>query len=286
LLFIGGKNKRQFIIPYEFEIKDIIFLNHESDSIHIPAREIYARLLEVGISWIGALHRINKELKDCSCKNLIALRSPAKKIRYYRKIECHAPKERFQMDIAELPPQIQIKKKRYILNIKDHFSKYVWSFSIKNKSSNTVAKCFKMLLSEGHIPKMVHTDNGTEFQGSFKKLLAKYEIKHVKGRPRNPQCQGSIENFNGYLKKYLLLNYFIKTCSEFNCKTEQIKIADAYNRKVNCVTKYKPWAVYYSTSKKLWAEVYMNTCAYYSQKIEKNSYLLLPNQKVGIAARI
>jgi transposase InsO family protein len=52
---------------------------------------------------------------------------------------------------------------RYILNVIDIFSKYVWSFPMKNKTGETTLEAFKIITKDGRIPKHIWVDKGKEF---------------------------------------------------------------------------------------------------------------------------
>jgi len=135
---------------------------------------------------------------------MICNRSNAKKVSVYRKIDSQKPRERFQADTTVIPFMIA-PSKQYLLNIKDHFSRFVWSFLIESLKSETVSKCLEILFKQGHVPTLFQTDNGSEFKKNTKAILKKYNIKHITSKPRCPQTQGMVENFNRYVKKYIIL---------------------------------------------------------------------------------
>ena len=55
-------------------------------------------------------------------------------------------------------------------------------------------------------PKFLHSDNGREFVNEIIHTIVKEwpgEVMIVNGRPRNPKCQGLIEQGNGMVEKLL-----------------------------------------------------------------------------------
>ena len=217
LAFFSIAENKKYIIPYESEIKGIIFFFHDANSIHVPCNEILFRIKKEGIVWLGMALRIKRELDLCSCHTLLVSRSKIPRIRNYMQIFSKAPQERLQIDLAHLPKVIKVDMPSpYLLNIKDHFSKYSWSFLIQDKISKEVAKKIKLLFNEGHIPTLMQTDNGLEFKGKLDKLLRKSNVKHIKSRPYNPQCQGLVENFNKYVKRYLAFAFLTSKSIDFN----------------------------------------------------------------------
>ena len=198
------------------------------------------------IGWIGVKNRITRELALFSCQLLLKERSGLKTIKMYRRIVSEAPKERFQIDTALLPAEMHTDSVIYLLNMKDHFSKYVWCFLINDKSSDSVAENIESVFAEGHI---FHSDNGAEFKGAVATVLKTYDIKHITGRSYNQKCQGLIENTNKYIKKVSLLAYLIRESPLFDIQAQLDRIATGYNQKKHTVTKYKPNELYNSKNK-------------------------------------
>ena len=62
---------------------------------------------------------------------------------------------------------------RYILNVIDEFSKFVWSVPIKDKTGKTITNTFQSIVKTSkRKPKKLWVDNGSEFYNSvFKKWL-------------------------------------------------------------------------------------------------------------------
>ena len=62
---------------------------------------------------------------------------------------------------------------RYILNVIDVFSKFVWSVSIKDKAGKTIANTFQSIVKTSkRKPNKLWVDNGSEFYNNiFKKWL-------------------------------------------------------------------------------------------------------------------
>lgn len=53
---------------------------------------------------------------------------------------------------------------KYILNVIDTFSKYVWAIPLKTKSGLEVANAFESIMKQsGRIPNKLHVDQGKEF---------------------------------------------------------------------------------------------------------------------------
>lgn len=79
----------------------------------------------------------------------------------------------------------------WILNILDSYSKYLYSFPMKNKSAISVNNCLKQVICNEGSPILIQTDNGKEFVNELmRSFLNEKNIRHVRGRPRHPRNQG------------------------------------------------------------------------------------------------
>ena len=93
----------------------------------------------------GATFLTNYNLKNCveglgKTRRVTLKREPSKQILTYY------PKQRYVMDLSELPYEINKNKNIYLFCIIDHFSKYGMAFIIENKEANTILKYLKLAL--------------------------------------------------------------------------------------------------------------------------------------------
>ncbi|KFZ23265.1 hypothetical protein V502_02250 [Pseudogymnoascus sp. VKM F-4520 (FW-2644)] len=79
---------------------------------------------------------------------------------------------------------------KWILHIKDHFSKYTQLYPLKSKHAELIAEAFALFIAAFLPPNIVQADNGKEFKGALLILLRKYGIQVINGAPRSPQTQG------------------------------------------------------------------------------------------------
>ena len=96
---------------------------------------------------------------------------------------------------------------KWIGHFMDHWSKFHAVFPLMRKAAAEVAvglqtKVFAFLGT----PKILHSDNGREFINEVvRSLLLDWpgETTIINGRPRNPRCQGLVEQGNATLEKLL-----------------------------------------------------------------------------------
>ena len=98
---------------------------------------------------------------------------------------------------------------KYLLNVIDCFSKYVWCVALKEKTGSSVTDAFVQILKKSkRKPSLLHADMGKEFVNStFKKMLEEYKIKLYHTFSENKSS--IIERFNRSLNEKLRLHFEI-----------------------------------------------------------------------------
>ena len=94
---------------------------------------------------------------------------------------------------------------KYILHIKDHFTRFSWAYPLPSKKTNAIALKLFELFTEIGPPTILQSDNGREFTSKIIKNLSNLwnNLKIINGRPRHPQSQGLIERGNSEIGKLI-----------------------------------------------------------------------------------
>lgn len=152
---------------------------------------------------------------------------------------------------------------KYILNVIDTFSKYVWALPLKTKSGVEVADTFQDIINQSNrTPKFLHVDKGKEFYNkNLKEILDKYNIKIYSTGTANKAS--IVERFNRTLGNKL------KPLLFKNLKWVDIlpKIIKNYNNTYHRTIKMKPLEVNKGNENHLLATVY-----YYKMTESKPKY--------------
>lgn len=135
----------------------------------------------------------------------------------------------------------------WILNVIDTFTKYLWSFKLKDKSAVTIKNCLQYIFDNFGDPLEIQSDNGKEFKNSLlREFLLGRNIKIIHGRPRNPKAQGQVERVNQTIKRRLS-----KSLEGSNIK-KWIEYLDsvvlAYNRSPHNATGQCPFYLFHKNS--------------------------------------
>ena len=107
--------------------------------------------------------------------------------------------ERLQIDLINFR-HISNGHYKWVLQIKDYFSKYTYLFALKSKEVSEVADTLAIFFICFEPPEIAQIDNSKEFKGAYLLLLKRFNIQIVHGRPRRPQTQGLVEQANSIAK--------------------------------------------------------------------------------------
>jgi len=91
--------------------------------------------------------------------------------------------------------------KRYVFTAVDHAGKFAFARMYSNKSSTSAADFLYRLKYAINQPILnLQTDNGSEFAGSFEKVVSKLQIERYFSRVKTPEDNSEIERFNQTLE--------------------------------------------------------------------------------------
>ncbi|GFW08307.1 retrovirus-related Pol polyprotein from transposon 412 [Trichonephila clavipes] len=103
------------------------------------------------------------------------------------------PSEIVTLDLLGPYPVSRVRRKRYVLVITDHFSKWAEIIPLKNASAGVIAdKFFHKYISRFRAPTILISDNGPRFISDiFEKLSERLGIRQVKTVVYRPQKNGT-----------------------------------------------------------------------------------------------
>ena len=156
--------------------------------------------------WEGYSTFMYNVIKNCSKCATMTKNISEKPI--MRHIIPDGPHFRYQADIWEFSRKIFNKfTYKYVLEIKDCFSKWMWCYPLTNKEGSTVLCKIKSFFTAFGPPKILQTDNGLEFCNIASALyLENLNVNHVRSSPRYPESNGQIEAQHKTLQKQIELN--------------------------------------------------------------------------------
>lgn len=197
----------------------------------------------------------------------------------YRVGEC------LQCDLMEIKKfKFKNSNNKYILNVIDVNSRYVWSFPLKTKTAKPVFECMEKVYKEIADKKFkifsLTTDTGSEFENKYMNdLNKKYKVKHytiVSKNKGHPTITGIIERFNRTLWS------FISKYTEANDSVQFIdvlqKFITNYNSNIHSTIGEKPIDVYNG-------KVLPNQKAEVAEKFKIGDYVRVRQRKKKLGAK-
>ena len=163
-------------------------------------------LIMTGFYWEGYTKSIRETINKCP---ICFTKNKIKKINMpIKQILDQGPHFHYQADLWYLDePLKQNNNYEYVMDVIDHFSKYLFSFLLTNKSSSLVLSKIKLLFLQFGKCKLFQTDNGTEFKNTEMKIYFENEgVKQIFSRPRHPQSNGCVESIHKQVRKNLFFD--------------------------------------------------------------------------------
>lgn len=148
------------------------------------------------------------------------------------------PFQKIYLDLVGPIDPTSVNQHRYILTIKDDFSKFLVAIPIKRKTAETVAKGFveNWVLKFG-VPEKVVTDQGREFLGIMTEVTKLLTIDAKMSAAYHHQTVGTLENSHKSLGNYLRI--YAGVSNQWHEKLPFFVFA--YNSTVNLATGYTPF---------------------------------------------
>ena len=154
-------------------------------------------------TWKNMAQDVRKYVKNCpTCQKTKA--SLSTKMPLIITDTPEKPFDKVHMDIVG-PLEQTNSGNKYILTFQDNLTKFVDWYAISEIDANTVAKIFcEEIITRYRIPKVLLTDQGTNFTSQmFKKVCKFLKVHKIQTTAYHPQTNGSLERAHRPLIEYL-----------------------------------------------------------------------------------
>ena len=132
-------------------------------------------------------HEVDRVLKDCQPCQLKDQKTPVQKDVYRPSVQAGAPFQVWSMDVMG-PLRASSEGNRYLLTLKDVFSKWVEAIPLKATTSASVIRALQNTFARFGYPLQVHTDNATYFRAhATKEALERAGVRLTFTPTYNPQ---------------------------------------------------------------------------------------------------
>lgn len=130
---------------------------------------------------------------------------------------------------------------KYVLSIIDQFSKWIWSYPLKEKSAHECLLCLMNYVYAFGFPKKLHIDNGKEFKNiQFNIFCSGNNINHVFSKPYTPKSNGCIEASHKEIKKFINDKFYTNEKESIDLNEVLLNAINNHNNIVYSTTNYKP----------------------------------------------
>jgi len=165
----------------------------------------------------------------------------------YNKILAFHPNDVWQADLLDVQNLSGVNKNyRYILNVIDVYSRYLWSFPLKTKGAQDVATALTELISKVGAPDNFPSDHGKEFlNNAVQGLLKKHNTKQHLHEVGDHNVLGIIERVNRTVRE-LFRKWFALKGTKVWLDVHDDLVAN-YNGSVHSTLRQRPVDVYAST---------------------------------------
>lgn len=227
-------------IPFKNEVREICQYIH-LNPLHGNFNKCQHFLLNSEFYWEGYSSDMKSVIYNCiTCVKLNKSISNKPKMLH---IIPEGPHYRYQADLWELNKDIAKKiKYKYILEVKDCFSKWLWSYPLYDKTGESVLRGIKNFFLAFGKPAIIQTDNGLEFNNQTAEIY--YEnnsIKHINSSPRYPVSNWQIEAQHKTLQKAIKIG-INENPNSFNIEDCINKCLEVYNyQTIHSTTGYIPF---------------------------------------------
>jgi transposase InsO family protein len=107
-------------------------------------------------------------------------------------VEATEVMQHLQADLVNLT-RLNKDNCKHVLNVVDVFSRYMWLRPIPDKKCETITTEIRKLWKEVGTPRILQSDNGSEFIGdNLKTLCQQKNVKQAFGGVGHPQAQGKV----------------------------------------------------------------------------------------------
>ena len=195
--FINQRFDKKFLEPHH----QAAFLEQIHSKGHFGAEELFSAIWNQGIYWPGLRQDCNKQVNSC----LQCLRFNIGKTGYHPRqfIDANLPFEHIAVDTLTGFPTTE-RGNNVILVISDICTRYKLFFPQQTKSAAETARTLWYCMCTFPLPKIIQSDNGTEFCNQIVKQLSELTgIDHRTIASYNPRANGTAENAVGNCEQIL-----------------------------------------------------------------------------------
>jgi hypothetical protein len=169
---------------------------------HFHAKHLYSALLDEGYFWPGMRSQCEQLVASCDdCLRFNVGRAGFAPLRF---VNARYPFEHVAIDLGTFSVTSP-RGMNFILVVVCVFSRFLLLRPLRSKAAEEVARVLWQIMCDFGTPKIIQSDNGSEFVNSVVRALVQLMgVDHRLVAAYNPRANGVAERFVGVAKKVLL----------------------------------------------------------------------------------
>lgn len=192
----------QVVVPVSLR-NAVLDSAHGGVSGHLGVNKTYQHLLQY-FYWPRVKSDVRQYIKTCSVSQLTGKPNQTiKPVPLYPIPVMEQPFQHLLVDcVGPLPPSKSGSV--YLLTVMCQSTRYPAAFPLRSITTRSVVKALSQFISIFGIPKVVQSDQGTNFTSNmFQEVLRQLGIRHNKSSAYHAESQGALERFHQTLKSLL-----------------------------------------------------------------------------------
>ena len=147
--------------PYIYEINNIFYNAHIFLDVHCSFKKSKKNILDGPYYYVGITTDLKNYIINCercqATRGLKTVQVPE------RPIISNGPHNEYHMNLWYLPEDMLLYTDyKYIMDIIDHFSKWIWAYPLKSKTAYYSLQTLKNFIFSFGKSNTPHTDNGLD----------------------------------------------------------------------------------------------------------------------------
>jgi transposase InsO family protein len=236
------------VCPKPEQREQLLSTRHASGG-HFGAESLYKETWRAGYFWPGLRKQCAEVVSRC--RSCVQYNVVAQGFHPTHSLQAENPFDHIAVDTLEMPATSDNGFK-YILIVVDVMTRYLITRPLKTHTMEEMANVLFEIFSTFGPPKIMQSDNGTEFINQLvAELCLQANVEHRTAAPFNPRSNGLAETYVGTFKQVL------KKSLAGNLRTWDIKLPPKtlnVNMHEGKLSKTAPFTMFYSRTANPWCD--------------------------------
>ena len=142
-----------------------------------------------------------------------------------------------------------------VVDIVDHFSKFMWSYTITKNNAKNIFIILKQFIFSFGTPEILQSDNEGEYKNELiSNFWVENKIKQIFSSPYRPSTNGELEVTHKEIRRHIMLD-FLDDEDNFDLNNSILDPINIHNNNIYTSTGYKTIELLSNTSDEIFNEL-------------------------------